>query len=302
MIYRTPHQTNFSVRSNALLQDNTLSNEAYRLINHLLSLPPDWTIYPKQLMKYFSWSKDRVYKALKELRERGYASLKRCRRSSIWTIYESPLMGQSDATPCAEIVDESNGNGASKIPLSKNSCATDTLQNNKISLTKKEKTTTPEPLPEAHVNDEPSVVVASKLIEQPVTTPTTLPEVIVEQIERLPVTPKEKKIAAKTLSNLTLDECKMILAVYAAALVKGGIANKIGYLVVLVKRAKDGSLSPVTTNHQPTLSERLAKQEADRKAEAERGVMSNDEWARGMISKLGLEAFLKIAPWYTTPQ
>lgn len=317
MIYRESHQTNFSVRSNALLQDTTLSDPAYRLLNHLLSLPPDWNVYPKQLMKYFSWSKDRVYKALKELRARGYATLKRCRRSSTWTIYETPLMGQTDATPCAEIVDEPNDNAASKIPSIKNSCLTDALQNNKISLTKKKNTTTaPEFIAEQIESQNEIVVVSSEEVNPPVfnhaiqqtalaplpieipePTPEVLSEcgnvipdagvspVIINEVAKLPLAPKEKKIAAKTLSNLTLDECKMILAVYAAALTKGGVNNKIGYLVALKKSAVNGNLSPVVTNGVLPLAERLARQEADRKAEAERGRITNEQWVKMMAAR-----------------
>ena len=330
-IHRTAHQTNFSVRSNVLLQDNTLSNEAYRLINHLLSLPPDWTIYPKQIMRYFQWSKDRVYKALKELRTRGYATLKRCRRSSIWTIYETPLTGQTDATPCAEIVDEPNDNAPSKIPSIKNSYHADTLQSNKISLTKKEKNTTTavEPAPESRGPKKESVVVSleeinptvvnhaiqQKTLEAlpvgaPQPTTTVLPVCnsaisdnranpeIIEAVERLPVTATVKPSLVKTLAALTLVEAKMVLMILTRAISLGTVKNPVGYTVQLVRAAQNGTLSPVVAQQQETIAQRIAREEKARQEEAKRGVMSNDEWARGMIDKLGLESFLKIAPWY----
>lgn len=325
MIYRTAHQNNFSVRSNALLQDNTLSDPAYRLINHLLSLPPDWTIYPKQLMKHFGWSKDRTYKALKELRERGYAVLIRCRRSSIWKIYETPLVGQSDATPCAEIVDEPSNIETSKIPSIKNSCCADTLQSNNSFSTKNEITTTAA-VTEDHSQpgeavavvvpfeneklDDPIQKTEISSFKTPEPTPAVLPECdnsipdnrLTDEVERLPIKQSQRKAAVNVLSGLTADQVMAILAVFSSALTKQKIGNPVGYLVGLKKAVLNDTLTAATAHQSLTSADRIAKEKKRREDDLQRHKVSNDAWAQSMIAKLGLDAFMKIAPWYTPKQ
>ena len=290
-IHRSTHTANFTILPNQIWQSG-LSVAATAALGYILSRPPTWKIRITDLRNKLRLGRDKVYRTLQELCAAGYARMTRLQRGVRWEFFDVPQIFETS--------DTTEPTPDSRLPEIKLTEGREALERTYTSsLVRTENTTTAEPLPEAPVTDEPSVVVSSSIEDiKPVTTPTTLPEVIVEQIERLPVTPKEKKIAAKTLSNLTLDECKMILAVYAAALVKGGICNKIGYLVVLVKRAKDGSLSPVTTTHQETIAQRLAREEKARQEEAKRGRMDNATWAKQMIDKLGMEEAMRIMPWY----
>jgi hypothetical protein len=59
----------------------------------------------------------------------------------------------------------------------------------------------------------------------------------------------------KTLEALTLIEAKAVLTILSRAIVLGKVQNPVGYTVELAKRAKNGTLSPVTTNEPLTLSE-----------------------------------------------
>lgn len=291
MIYRQSHQVNFSVRSNALLQDNSLSDSAYRLLNHLLSLPPDWTIYPKQLMKYFSWSRDKTYKALKELRDRGYAVLIRCRRSSIWKIYESPLMGQSDESPCVEIAEEPSNVEASKIPYSKNSYSATTIQNNNLSVTKEKITTTAATLCEStQPAEKPLVVVSPEEIEpKPVIEAPAIAPELIHEVELVPVTKGAKPALLKTLAALTLSEAKMVLQILTRAMVLGTVQNPVGYAVQLVKASKNGTLTPLEAKQQPTLSERIANEKKSREEALKRGAMDNQQWADWFERNFGVK-------------
>ncbi len=109
--------------------------------------------------------------------------------------------------------------------------------------------------------------------------------VIVAEVEKLPVTQTIKPTLIKTLAVLTLIEAKAVLAILSRAIVLNKVQNPVGYAVQLVKASQNGTLTPVTTNHQPTLAERLAKQEADRKREAERGKITNEQWVAMMRAR-----------------
>lgn len=67
---------NFTQISNSLLKDTTISWQARGLLCELLSYTDDWKVRPAALAKANGVGKDRVYSALKELREAGYCCLK----------------------------------------------------------------------------------------------------------------------------------------------------------------------------------------------------------------------------------
>jgi|SRR5215813_14918835 len=61
--------------SSGILNDTRLSPTALGLLVYALSRPPDWQLYPKQLMKRFHVRARTIRKALKELAVAGYACL-----------------------------------------------------------------------------------------------------------------------------------------------------------------------------------------------------------------------------------
>lgn len=95
-------RVNVSSYTDTRLHDPALSDAAYRLLHHLLSRPPEEpTIYPKQLMKNFGWGRDKTYKTLNELQEKGYVTLRRYRRGAEWII--------NDIVRPLELTDEVGG-------------------------------------------------------------------------------------------------------------------------------------------------------------------------------------------------
>jgi hypothetical protein len=332
-IFRTTHHANYTCFGNALTQSNQLSPRAYRILTYLLSLPDKWQLRVKHLMNHFGFGRDSTYNALKELRRLGYATLKRGRRSSSWFIYDQPQTEGTDTQPHVEIVTEATTEAAYKIPETKISTFQTTLKSTYTSCLKiKDTTTAPDQVPESWEPIKPIVVASieeithttpivnheiqqTTLAALPVEIPqpeakvlpagdNALPDngltpdpLIIEEIERLPLEPKQKKVAQQTLSNLSLPEVKAIIAVYVRALTLGNITNPIGYLVGLKKACINGSLSPVAANNQLTLAQRIEKQERERIEASERGKISNDEWAKSMIERLGADA-LKYMPWY----
>lgn len=97
-IVRGAHRTRFTTISNDLLQNkHGLSCEARVILFDLLSRPEDWRVIIDQLAKANKIGRDRVYKALGELREHGFARLETLRDMETgrlggtrWVIQEEP--------------------------------------------------------------------------------------------------------------------------------------------------------------------------------------------------------------------
>ena len=66
------HTTKFTTTSNKILQDSRLSYEAIGVFMYLWSMPDDWQVMVKQVMKHNNSSEYSVRKALRELRDFGY--------------------------------------------------------------------------------------------------------------------------------------------------------------------------------------------------------------------------------------
>ena len=92
----SPLRKNFTVLSNATLEDKRLSWEAKGLLAYLLSKPDDWHVNVKHHLVKESPSakKDKVYTLLNELRKFGYADVEKVRDSggefsgTTWIIYD----------------------------------------------------------------------------------------------------------------------------------------------------------------------------------------------------------------------
>lgn len=68
---------NFTTTSNKILQDCRLSYEAIGVFMYLWSMPDDWQIMVKQVMKHNNSTEYKVRQALRELRNYGYMKWKR---------------------------------------------------------------------------------------------------------------------------------------------------------------------------------------------------------------------------------
>ena len=71
-VFRIKPQSDFSILSNAALQDPSLSIEAIGLWSYCMSLPSDWEFHVSQLANRFKIGKHKLYKIIKELIEKRY--------------------------------------------------------------------------------------------------------------------------------------------------------------------------------------------------------------------------------------
>jgi len=75
VIRRSRHAQQFVTIPNYIAQDNGLSFAARGLLTYLLSLPPDWRVTTDGLARANPDSRDRIRKAMAELRDTGYVAL-----------------------------------------------------------------------------------------------------------------------------------------------------------------------------------------------------------------------------------
>lgn len=71
------HTTKFTTTSNKILQDGRLTYEAIGVFMYLWSMPDDWQIMVRQVMKHNNSTEYKVRQALRELRNYGYIKWKR---------------------------------------------------------------------------------------------------------------------------------------------------------------------------------------------------------------------------------
>ncbi|MBM3655099.1 MAG: Rrf2 family transcriptional regulator [Alphaproteobacteria bacterium] len=74
-VVRCAARERFTSISNSILQNDDLSCEALAIFVHLLSRPDDWKVSIAHLAKHHRIGRDRVYRALGELRSAGFARL-----------------------------------------------------------------------------------------------------------------------------------------------------------------------------------------------------------------------------------
>ena len=79
-VYNIQHSENFTVLSNDLLQDFTLSPQAFRILVYLLSKPKGWRIYQSHLMECTGKSRRTVQCYMSELKKSGYVTYTRLRK------------------------------------------------------------------------------------------------------------------------------------------------------------------------------------------------------------------------------
>lgn len=87
---------NFTILSNSVIRDETLSWKARGLFGYLWSLPEDWEFYETEITKHATDGRDSTRSGLDELEEHGYLSRTRERnekgqvKSAIWILHEHP--------------------------------------------------------------------------------------------------------------------------------------------------------------------------------------------------------------------
>lgn len=69
-VNKTPHS--YTIINNDILSNESLSWKARGLLAYMLSRPPEWKFYVKDLVKRGTDGRDAIYKILKELRSHGY--------------------------------------------------------------------------------------------------------------------------------------------------------------------------------------------------------------------------------------
>ena len=323
-IFRTKHESNFVVLPNAILTNATLSGNAKALLSYLLSRPSHWKVRITDLQNVLKVGRDRVYRYLRELVAAGYATMTLIQKGVRWQFFDTPQTSLTPDTikPVPEFHLTEIQQAERQEPLERT--YTSSLESN-YEQQQVATTVTIEPAKSAEA---PLVVVLPDEIEQstlitPILNheiqqtevatlaievsqpaPAVLSEcdnaipdqviadpLIIAEIEKLPVTQAIKPSLIKTLAALTLVEAKSVLAILSRAIVLGKVQNPVGYAIGLVRACKDGTLTPIKANHQPTLSERLAKQEEDRKREAERGKITNEQWV-AMMRARGIDVSL----------
>lgn len=96
MIVRGPRcERDFTILSNAVLQDPQLSYRSAGLLVSLLSRPPGWTVAANRLTRDGKEGRDAIRTALRELEDRGYLRRQRVRNDDgtfamVCTVYEIP--------------------------------------------------------------------------------------------------------------------------------------------------------------------------------------------------------------------
>lgn len=284
-IHRSTHAANFVILPNAILNNFSLSGNAKALLSYLLSKPPHWKIRITDLKNVLKVGRDRVYRYLHELIDAGYAKMTLIQKGVRWEFFDTPQPSQTSETAKPE--------PKFHLPERQHAERQQALEKNEIPFLESNEeqqhsVTIIEPVQPASA---PSVVVSDGIGQ-------SIDPIVTEEIEKLPIKQSQRKAAVNVLSGLTAEQIMVILAVFSQALVKGGINNNIGYLVQLKKAALNGTLSPISAPQSLTAAQRIAKQEQARRDDTERHKISNDQWAMEMINKLGMEAALKIMPWY----
>lgn len=104
-VFRVDKSRDYTVLSNNIFKDRTLSAKAKGLLAEMLSLPENWDYTLKGLTFLFSDGLDSVRQGIKELEEHGYVVRERKRDEKgrlgemEYVIYETPHNANADDTP-----------------------------------------------------------------------------------------------------------------------------------------------------------------------------------------------------------
>ena len=96
MIHRDAHSEGFTMITNDVLRNTTLSDGALRLLVYMLSMAEDWTFSVRSLAATFGVTKDTITARVMELKAAGYLTTRTVInergqfKASVWDLYESP--------------------------------------------------------------------------------------------------------------------------------------------------------------------------------------------------------------------
>jgi hypothetical protein len=268
-IISTAHTSNFTLISNAISNDATVSGTATAALLYLISKPPHWKFNAYDLKRRLNVGLNKVYKVMRELIRAGYATYQRIQSGTIWTIYDTPQNVETATTHA--VIDRVN------FECVKNECV---LERNEL-LQRNEKTTTPEPIKQP---DTVIPVVVSLEEEKPVE---------LKYPEQLK--PKQKADIKHHIKKAPIEHRQAILATLAHYLAKGTIYNPIGWIRSQAEgAAKTGTYEPVGAATATKPDTRHIDQTQERLKAARAIKRSSDEKAKGGFqqAKLALRGIL----------
>jgi len=130
---------NFTQIPNHIIVSN-LSNEAFRLLVYLYSKPDDWKIYQGSIRKEFGVSRQSVNKWFKELKAKGFISIKQRTLQGkfdyVYRLMDGTVSSIVDTVTVSSLTDtESNGHGSNLTHTNTNSTNTDITNTKRDILT-----------------------------------------------------------------------------------------------------------------------------------------------------------------------
>jgi biotin operon repressor len=270
-IINTTPVSNYTRLANDII-NSLLPPVAKAVLLHLLTKPAHWQPNKKAIAKALGLSAYAVQKAIGILTKWGHLIFKRTRTGhGTWHVYSEP----QTTAPTAE---QPPANPAISPSLEKptldfdtpvditDSVVTNEINNNSVQNVK-------QPAVE-------NVVVSLATHEQlaPVQIPESIPKAC-------------HSVVWAKLSTLTQSQLTALMLVYNAAIKKGTVKNPVGYLLRLIEQVQAGALTtPTTPQNQQAgmpLSERLAKQAAQRKQAETQSQVDNTQYFKNLYQRLG---------------
>jgi hypothetical protein len=216
-IIRTQHSSNFTITPNTVINESTLSLEAFGVWAYLISKPKTWNFNAGAIKRKFGIGLNKVYRIMRELIQAGYAFYKRTQSACEWFIYDTPQNIKTTTAPA--VIDRVN------FEHVKNECV---LERNEL-LERNEKTTTPEPLKQP----DPVKPVVVSCEEEKLKFPATFTK---DQ-------KSDAKHALKKVNNPALRQD--VLSVLAHYMINSHIKSIPAYLNDLINRANNGKLGTI---------------------------------------------------------
>jgi hypothetical protein len=269
-ISRVPHDKNYTVITNHLINDPLLDWKDVGLLTFLLSKPDNWEINVSYLIKLKPTKRDGIYSGLASLENAGYLKRKPNPKGG-WDYQISevpfaqlPSMSAANPTPTAEplpmpVVEPQsiavNLPSVESIPLPAFPDTDIPLTENPIQLntdflpnTEKNNNTVPHLLPEI----------------KPVLEP-----VVVETLEKI-FSGAQLNQSKTYIAEIPTVFQLQVLTTILLKMSKEPIDNKIGYLRRLIANVKDGTFSPPPVAAKPVSSEEMIRRDKLRQKEAEK--------------------------------
>ena len=224
MIIRVEKNKNYTVLSNAVLLDDTISDKARGVLVRLLCRPDNWNLNVKHLVRTGKDGNASIRSAIRELENAGYIRKEITRHENgriigiEYTVCESKDAATLDVVEPAPINNDDRVSKTVMLSPVKTACAPITNTDNKQIL-KETTTTAPVPEPEQSTQGAPDQLVASSSCSSQIL------NLIPEQHQ----SPVVLTLVNKAMVEYSENEIKQALA-YAGANVRGGSLQFRAYL------------------------------------------------------------------------